>query len=486
MMVEGLGHQDIDSRSGNRAPIGGLAAEFYLRIARDYSPGTSTPRYRFEAKVAERVIDAWLLEKSVRQLRGKRISEAAGSVHIEGGKITSFRVEDGIIIAGKVFIDGTVEGDLMALAGVTHTHWREGNATYNENVGGVINPTSHDQYNVNVDPCIIPGNPASGVIPGVQDETVGIHGSADDSGMGYCLRLPLTRNPANKIPITAPPGYSAGQYERYRRFLAAGGSNNWLDGPGSIDSSTTTTLFDLGSWHNLSGNFYGINHAYPNGTYAQREQVYQEHKSFTQGLIHYLSTDPGVPASIRNEWSRWGLPAEEFTDTGGWPRLLYVRCARRTIADYVIRNGSVYNEGAYIDYTNYRPFGIPYRSMIPKRADCSNLLVPSALSSSYAGYGAVRLEWTYMVLGQSAGIAAALAVDGGTPVQDVSYDALKTLRLARAQRLSLVSEEVPGGAEVMVDNAEELATAGITAPSLSPAFRSRRCGTDKKPFLINN
>jgi hypothetical protein len=478
MMVEGLGHQDIDSRSGSGSPIGGLAAELYLRVARDYTLGTSTPRYRFEAKVAERVIDAWLLEKSVRQIRGKRISEASGSVRVEQGKITSFRLEDGTIIAGKVFIDGTVEGDLMAFAGVTHTHGREGNATYGETVGGVINPSTKDQYDKNVDPYVIPGNATSGVISGVQNEAVGVHGTGDGSAMGFCLRLPLTKNPSNKIPITAPPGYSASQYELYRRFLAAGGTNEWLDGPGSIDASTTTKLFDLGSWHNLSGNLYGRNHAYPNETYAQREQIYQEHRSFTQGLIYYLSTDPSVPAAIRNEWSRWGLPADEFTDNGGWPRRLYVRCARRMISDYVIteadvrknavgtvtprppvgdpiglaywpvdlhnartviRNGFVYNEGAYIDYDNYRPFGIPYRSIIPKRADCTNLLVPSALSSSYAGYGAVRLEWTFMVLGQSAGIAAALALDAGVAVQDLSYDALKPLMLARGQRLSLDS-----------------------------------------------
>ena len=495
MMVEGLGNQDIDSRSGNGAPIGGLAAEFYLRIARAYLPGTNTPRYSFEAKVAQTVINTWLAEKGVRQLRGKRISEAPGAVTKENARITSFLLEDGTRIAGRIFIDGTVEGDLMAFANVSYAWGREGNAKYGENFGGVVNPSIKDQYNVNVDPYVIPGNPASGVLTGVQNQTIGVNGAADGSAMGFCFRLPLTKNPANKIPITAPANYSASTYELYRRFLAAGGMNDWLDGPGAINSSTTTKLFDLGSWHNLSGNLYGRNHAYPNGSYAVREQIYQEHQNFTQGLIYFLSTDPNVPAAVRNEWSRWGLCADEFTDNGGWPRRLYVRCGRRMISDYVItekdvretpigtvtpapavsdpiglaywpvdlhsahtliRNGFVHNEGAYFDLTNYKKsFGIPYRSIIPKRVDCTNLLVPSALSSSYAGYGAVRLEWTFMVLGQSAAVAAAMALDQQVAVQDVPYASLRTLLLARNQRLSLPGNNSPTtGAEVIVDNSD--------------------------------
>lgn len=473
MMVEGLGHQDIDKRSGSGEPIGGLTAEFYRRIGAAY--GGKGPRYHFESKVAQKVIDTWLDEKKIRQLRGTRIAETPDAVAKKDGRITSLKLEDGTRIDGKVFIDGTVEGDLMAAAGVTYAWGREGNAAYGENVGGILNPTHKDQYKVAVDPYVIPGDPSSGVIKGVQNEPVGVHGAADRAAMGFCLRLPLTKNPANKIPITAPPGYDPADYEIYRRFLAAGGKNDWLDGPGSPNSKPDHKLFDLGSWHDLSGNFYGRNHDYPTASHARRQEIYREHKEYTQGLIHFLSSDPSVPQEIRDEWSKWGLPADEFTDNGGWPRQLYIRCARRMISDYVIteadvrrdpigsvtprsavedpigicwwavdlhnartviRNGKIYNEGAYFDLTNYRPFGIPYRSIVPKRAECSNLLVPSALSSSYAGYGAVRLEWTFMVLGQSAGAAAGLALDGNVSVQDVPYESLKTRLLARAQKLA--------------------------------------------------
>ncbi|HVJ46606.1 MAG TPA: FAD-dependent oxidoreductase, partial [Luteolibacter sp.] len=477
-----------------------------LRIARAYNPTTNSPRYSFESKVAEAVIDNWLTEKNVRQLRGKRISETPGAVAKQNGRITSFVLENGDRVAGRVFIDGTVEGDLMTFAGVTNTHGREGNAAYGENVGGIIDPTLKNQFTVPIDPYKIPGDPSSGVITGVQDEEVGNHGGGDDAAMGFCLRLPLTKNPANKIPITAPPGYKAEDYEIYKRFLAAGGTNDWLDGPSSVNTSTTQKIFDLGSWHDLSANLYGRNKAYATGSYAVRDQIYQEHKNYTQGLIHFLSTDPSVPQSIRDEWSRWGLPADEFTDNGGWPRRLYVRCARRMISDYVIteadvrrtatgsvtprpavndsigicywpvdlhnartviRNGKVHNEGAYFDLANYKPFGIPYRSIVPKRNDCTNLLVPSALSSSYAGYGAVRLEWTFMVLGQSAAIAAAIAADQNLAIQDVPYDHLRTLMLSRGQRLSLNNGADSG---TIVDNAEAQTTGSWTTSTLISGY----------------
>lgn len=481
--IDGLGSQDVDQRSGSGKPIGGLAAEFFLRVARAYNPAANAPRYKFNSSVAEKVIDGWLEEKKVRVLRGKRLSEEQGAVVKEGGRITGFRCEDGTSVSGKIFIDGTVEGDLMAFAGVTYAWGREGNDKYGETVGGVVNPSHEQQYKVKVDPYVIPGDPSSGTITGVRDEPVGENGAADKSAMGFCFRLPMTKDPDNKIPITAPEGYKAENYELYRRFLAAGGNNNWLDGPGNPGSDPKAKLIDLGSWHELSGNLYGRNHGYPDGTYAERKAIYDEHRSFTQGLIHFLSTDPSVPEKIRTEWSQWGLCKDEFTGNGGWPRMLYLRSTRRMVSDYVIteadviarpkgklqpapavddpigicwwpvdlhaartvvRDGKVTNEGAYIDYGNYKPFGIPYRAIVPKKDDCTNLLVPSALSSSYAGYGAVRLEWTFMVLGQSAGAAAAIALDNNLAVQDVPYDRLAEHLISRGQKLepsSPVSEK---------------------------------------------
>jgi hypothetical protein len=481
IIANGLGSQDVDKRAGNAEPIGGLTREFFIRIARTYDHDATSPRYKFHSSRAGQAIDHWLAEKNILVLRNKRISEKPGSVTKEGGCITGFTCEDGTRISGKVFIDGTIEGDLMAFSGVSYTWGREGNDQYGETVGGVINPTLEQQFHFKVDPYNIPGDPSSGTIFGVQNEPVGTHGSADKSAMGFCLRLPLTKDPENKIPVTAPEGYNARDYELYRRFLAAGGGNDWLDGPGNKNDDRKAKLIDLGSWHELSGNFYGRNHGYPDGTYAERKRIYEEHRGYTQGLIHFLSTDPSVPVEIRAEWSQWGLCKDEFTDNGGWPRMLYLRSTRRMVSDYVIteadviarpassqcgrtlqpappvedpigvawwfvdlhaartviKEGRVYNEGAFINYDNYAPFGIPYRSIIPKRADCTNLLVPSALSSSYAGYGALRLEWTYMVLGQSAGAAAVIALDKNLPVQDVPYPDLAAHLVSRGQKITV-------------------------------------------------
>lgn len=473
--VEGLGSQDIDKRSGDGEPIGGLARELFIRIARSYNPKASEPRFKFNSSNAERAIDTWLAERKIPVLRGVRISEKSGAVTKEDGRITGFLCDDGTRIEGKIFIDGTVEGDLMAAAGVTYTYGREGNAKYGETVGGIINPSTKQQFHVTVDPYITPGDSASGTIVGIQDEAIGTNGDADKSAMGFCFRLPLTKDTDNMIPNTAPQGYQSSDYELYRRFLAAGGTNDWIDGPARGTVGPKEKLIDLGSWHELSGNLYGRNHDYPDGTYAERKAIYEDHRRYTQGLIYFLANDPSVPEKIRMEWSKWGLCKDEFTDNGGWPRMLYLRSTRRMISDYVvteadviarpkgdlqpapavtdpvgicwwpvdlhaartvIHEGKAYNEGAYIDYDNYSPFGISYRAIVPKKADCTNLIVPSALSSSYAGYAAVRLEWTFMVLGQSAGAAAVLALRENVPVQEVPYEKLSTHLRAKGQKLA--------------------------------------------------
>lgn len=476
MMIEGLGSQDVDARSGNGQPIGGLAREFYLRIARAYDPAATAPRYRFESKVAQRVIEHWLAETGVPLLAGQPLEETPEAVQRDDTRITEIRLLDGTPIRGRIFIDATVEGDLMARSGVAYTWGREGNARYGEATNGIVNPTTTQQYQVAVDPYVTPGDPSSGLLRGVSSEPLGVNGAPDRGSMAFCFRLPLTKNPANKIEITAPPGYTPADYELYRRFLAAGGTNNWLDGPGEPRSPPTAKLIDLGSWHELSGNLVGRNHDYPDGTYATRRRIYDEHRDYTQGLIYFLSHDPAVPETVRAEWSQWGLCKDEFTDNGGWPRRLYVRAARRMISDYVVteanvrkaaigpvnpapevpdsiglcwwptdyhnartvvHEGRVYNEGALHDKTNYRPFGIAYRALVPKRSECTNLIVPAALSSSYVAYSAIRLEWTFMVLGESAGAAAGVALEQNLGVQDVPYAQLRKILQASGQVLDV-------------------------------------------------
>lgn len=459
MLVEGLGRQDVNNHGWlNHQAIGGMAAEFFRRMGAAY--GTPV-QYSFESSVAERVIFAWLKEAGVEIFRGCRLRESREAVATPGLRIRHIEMENGTRFTARVFVDGTVEGDLMKWAGVSCTWGREANATYGETLNGIRDTTTYRQFAVDVDPYVIPGQPASGLLPTLQDEELGIPGNADRRIMGFCFRQCLTRHPANRLPIEQPADYDPARYEIYRRYAAAGGT---LYTPKENLPNGKT---DLGSWHDLSGNLYGENHGYPDGTYTERDAIYEQHRRFIHGLYWFLAHDPDLPPSVREAWAPWGLAADEFLDNAGWPRSLYIRSGRRMISEYVIteaevrgatdikdsigvahwppdlhhvrrivRNGKAYNEGFVFDQDDWSPFPISYRAVTPKRQECDNLLVPAALSSSYVGYGSLRLEWTLMVLGQSAGAAAVEAQRHSCAVQEVDYACLRRQLLADGQILA--------------------------------------------------
>jgi hypothetical protein len=373
-------------------------------------------------------------------------------------------VEDGTRVGGRYFIDATIEGDLIAAAGVTTVIGRESNAKYGETRNGIRHDNEYRQFPFKVDPYIEPGRPASGLLPTIQDEPLGEQGAGDHRIQGYCFRLCLTRDPDNRIPIAKPAGYKPAEYELYRRYASLGGT---LFSPRANLPNGKT---DLGSWHDLSANLYGMNYGYPGGTYAERQRIYDYHREFTHGLMWFLATDPALPERVRASWDAWGLCKDEFTDNQGWPRSLYVRDARRMVSDLVVTehhtrrinpepvadpvavaywpsdthhvrrivvNGAAYNEGFVFGGEAWGPFGIPYRTLVPKRSQAENLITPTVLSSSHVAYGAVRLEWTFMATGQAAGAAAALAADSGAALQDVPYARLRSVLLQAGQVLGL-------------------------------------------------
>jgi hypothetical protein len=460
MLVEGLGSQDVDNHGlSNSLAIGGLAADYFRQIGEAYS---TTVQYRFESNVSERVILAWLIEAGVELFTDHQLAESRTAVMKDGARIREIEMENGTRFRARIFIDGTVEGDLMKGAGVSYTWGREANETYGETLNGIRASTTYRQFSVDVDPYVIPKVPSSGLIATIQDEPLGIPGSADRRSMGFCFRQCLTKNPSNRIPIECPVDYEPARYEIYRRYVVAGGT---LFSPKENLPNDKT---DLGSWHDLSGNLYGENHGYPDGTYAEREAIYAFHRRYVHGLYWFLANDPDLPPAVRSDWEPWGLAADEFTDNDGWPRSLYIRCGRRMISDYVIteadvrgkvvagdsigvaywppdmhhvrrivKNGKAYNEGFVFGADDWTPFPISYRAITPRRVECENLLVPAALSSSYVGYGSVRLEWTMMVLGQSAGSAAVEALISNTAVQDINYSALCNQLLADGQVLDV-------------------------------------------------
>ena len=464
MSVEGLGGTDIDNQRTfqNSPAVGGLALEFYRRIAKVYNRETawdSAVQYRlkkpelwrFEPHVAEKVIGDWLGEYLIDLFYQMRIAETGNAVLKRGKRIISITMENGKVFEAKVFIDATIEGDLLYAAGVSTTIGREANSIYQETLNGIRGETTHSQIDVNVDPYIIIGNPASGVIATIQNEPLGKPGSGDKNLQAYCFRMCLTRNKDNQISFTAPANYNRKNYEIFVRYEKADGK---LFKPYATLPNGKTDL----NGGTLSHNLYGMNRDYAGGDYSTREKVLEYHRNFTQGLFYFLANDTAISEAIRNEWSQWGLCRDEFTDNNGWPHIFYVRDARRMVSDYVItehqgsrdnpvavedpiavaywpmdlhsvrriiKNGYAYNEGAVFDGNYWRPFGVSYRAMVPKKEECINLLTSTCLSSSHIAYGAIRLEYNYMVQGQACGVAAVLSIKNQIPVQQVKYKELR-------------------------------------------------------------
>jgi len=464
--VEGLGSADINNHwFRNDVAVGGLAHEFYERLGRKY--GQAGPVYKYESHVAEKVFAELLRESGVTVVRGQRLREPLpASVERERGSksLRAILTQSGKRYEGRVFIDATIEGDLLVAAGVETTSGREANSKYGETKNGIRAETTHAQFQVRVDPYRIPGSPASGLIPTIQNEPLGTPGAGDDNIQAFCFRLCLTKEPANRIAIAKPKDFNRAFYEIYFRYARAGGKL-WTPRANLPNGKT-----DLGSWHDLSANLYGMNRDYPNGDYRTRERIYREHLSFTHGLLWLLANDPEIPEETRAAWRDWGLTRDEFTDNGGWPRQLYIRDARRMVSDLVmtehhtrrinsapvadpvavafwptdthsvrriVRDGAAYNEGFVFDDNNWGPFGISYRALTPRRIEATNLLAPACPSSSHVAYGAIRLEQTFMSLGQAAGTAAVLSLTSGVAVQDVDYAALRNRLLQDGQIVAL-------------------------------------------------
>ena len=480
MLVEGLGGSDIDNHAEfqNSPAVGGIALEFYRRIAKVYrreaafeemiSNRLKKPElWRFESKVAEKVIREWIAELGMDVRYRNALDEREGAVEKVGNQIRSIRTVDGEVFNAKQFIDGTVEGDLLAAAGISYVVGRESNHRYGETRNGIREETTHAQFKVKVDPYRIEGDASSGLIATVQDEPLGKPGSGDKRIQAYCFRMCLTQDDSNKIPFTKPASYNRDDYVIYLRYLKVGGK---LYTPNKKLPNGKT---DLGAWHDLSHNLYGMNHAYPEATYAERRAILKQHRNFTQGLFYFFAHDPEVKElapQFQQEWASWGLAKDEFTDNEGWPRMFYVRDGRRMVSDYVItehhlrkdhplpvedpvavaywppdvhsvrrivKNGRVYNEGFVFGGDFWRPLPISYRALVPRQEECQNLITPTCPSSSHIGYGAIRLEWTFMALGQAAATAAAIAIDTGSSVQEVNYDVIRKILVRNGQVLAI-------------------------------------------------
>ena len=474
----GLGATDI----GNKQVIGGLAREFYRRVKQHYdqpeawnrqpretyqnprhTPGDDA-MWTFEPHVAEQIFRDMLREAGVELIHGERLRRPNGVVKIEN-RIEAIIMESGRRFSGKIFIDTTYEGDLMAATGITFRIGRESEHEYGETLNGNRPALAiHHQLIPGVDPWIIPGNPASGLLPGIENAGTGEDGAGDHRVQAYNLRLCFTDDPDNRLPVEKPAGYNDLDYELLFRNFEAGETHvPWHLVP--MPNRKTDINNNLG----VSTDLIGGSWTWAEADYTERERLYRRHLEYVQGLIWTLANHPRVPETVRQIVSQWGPCRDEFTENGGWPTQLYVREARRMVSDmvmtqhhcegkevvpdsvgmaaytmdshhvrrYVDASGHVRNEGD-VQVGGFPPYPISWRAIRPKREECVNLLVPVCLSATHIAYGSIRMEPVFMVLGQSAATAAALAVQSGeNPVlQDVNYSVLKKQLLADGQILT--------------------------------------------------
>lgn len=483
----GLGFTD----TGNKAVIGGLAREFYHRVWQYYQKpetwrwerreqfgnkgqgtvaldGENRTMWIFEPHIAEAVFEDFIREFKIPVVRNEWLNRKTG-VRKSGSRITSIKTLSGKTYAAKMFIDATYEGDLMAAAGVSYHVGREASSTYNEQWNGVQTGVLHHRHHFGavkekISPYWIPGDQKSGVLPRISTAPPGEYGAADNKVQAYCFRMCLTDKAENRVPFPKPAGYDAKQYELLLRIFQAGWRETFQKFDRIPNGKTDTNNHGPFSTDNI-----GFNYDYPGASYERRRAIILEHEQYQKGWLYFIANDPRIPKDVQEEFRKWGLARDEFKDNSNWPHQIYVREARRMIGAYVmtenellkkrptpdsvgmgsygidshniqryiIGNGAdayVQNEGDIGVSTN-GPYQIAYGSLVPKKGQADNLLVPVAVSSSHIAFGSIRMEPVFMILGQSAATAAVMAIDGKLAVQDVPYAKLRERMLQDKQVL---------------------------------------------------
>ncbi len=494
----GLGATDI----GNKQAIGGISREFYQNIRKYYedpanwkwqkheeyienrNTGNEDAMWTFEPSAALNVYQNMIDAEKIKLVYGERLNRKNG-VKKQGAKIIEIEMENGNSYKGKMFIDATYEGDLLAAAGVSYTVGRESNKEYSETLNGVqandysitlrgtISRNSiHHNFIDGVDPYIVKGDPSSGLLPFIIKGGPGIDGKGDKGIQAYCFRMTLTDHPGNRIPFSKPENYNEQEFELLiRNYEAAEGPIEEMYSYGDplvpwINTPMPNRKTDTNNQKGFSTDFIGQNFDFPEASYKEREKILERHRNYQKGLMWTLAYHPRIPKKVRDVVSQWGTCKDEYEREDGWQQQLYVREARRMISDYVMTqkncegfeiaedpvglgaygmdshqvqryvdaNGFVQNEGN-IEASVPGPYPISYRSMIPKKTECNNLLVPVCVSSTHIAFGSIRMEPVFMVLGQSAATAASLAIERQVDIQNVNYSELKNLLLKDKQIL---------------------------------------------------
>lgn len=500
MSTGGLGYTDI----GNKYAITGLARDFYRRIGQHYG---KFEQWTFEPHVAEAVFQQYVQRGGFQVLYAYRLKE----VRKKNSRITEIVLESidtpakaNIIVKAAMFIDCGYEGDLMAKAGVSYAVGREDNKDYQETIDGVQVMDGH-QMPDGIDPYKIPGDPKSGLLWGISTAMLKPNGTGDRSVQAYNYRICLSTDPRNQVPITRPDGYDSTHYELLLRLFAANPGKRKLNDY-FIISRMPNNKTDINNRGGFSTDMIGMNHAYPDGSYAQRASIIADHERYTKGLLYFYGHDPRVPKELRDEMLTYGYPKDEYTDNGHWSPQLYVREARRMVGQYVMRqancegkevvrdgvgmaaytmdshncqrlvvNGQVKNEGN-VEIGGFGPYPIAYSALVPKASECTNLLVPVCLSATHIAYGSIRMEPVFMVLAQSAAVAAVQAINARKDLQQLDIAALQA-----ALKNNPLADGRPG--DMLVDNEDAGATTRVgdwqpvTRGGYGPSFLKTAAGT---------
>jgi hypothetical protein len=450
MVSGGLSRTDV----GTREVIGGYSLEFYWRAGKAYDMAQYLQEIAWlvEPHIAESIFRKMLAEAGVTVFFHQRLREKDG-VRKSGGRIQTITMENGAQYTARMFADCTYEGDLMAQAGVTYTWGRESSAQYGESLAGVRSETPFHQFLVDLTPKGAGGQ----LLPEISGAPAAAPGSADRMVQAYNFRMILSHDPANQVAYPKPAHYDPARFELFARLLDA--MQKKLGRPSRLGEVLSVIPVpnqkaDINNNGAFSTDYIGKSWDYPNGSYARREEIWRDHEEYTKQLFWFLAHDPRVPRSLQKEANEWGLAKDEFLDTGHFPNQLYIREARRMVGEYVMsqkdiqtelrkpdpigmgsynsdshnvqrvvnQDGFVRNEGDM--QVPVEPYQIPYRVLLPRKNEIENLLVPVCFSATHVAYSTLRMEPQYMILGQAAGVAAAMAIRGSLAVQDIDTAAL--------------------------------------------------------------
>ena len=442
----GLTETDI----GKKNAIGGMAVEFYEKLGK---------WRQFRPSEAERAFLEMLVEAGVPVFFEHRLEK----VEKKDGKITKITFENGNAVTGKMFVDATYEGDLLAMAGCSYMVGREDNSRFNEDYNGTYFSKHSHIPRFDVDPYKVKGDKSSGLLEGITDTKVEKLGVADKKLQSYCFRMWAMKN-GKKTPWYKPENYRPERYELLSRYINSAPDPDFWDlrykrGPLKLNEG------DCNNAGPISLDHVGYNFGWAEGSYAEREKIFQDHVNYQQGFMYFLANDPSIPAKLRARINAFGLDAYEFPETRNWPHDLYIREGRRLLSDYVmtqahcqgkevvkdsvglgsyqmdshhvervVKDGKMYVEGGFEKKVK-RSYPVSFKSIVPKRAECTNLAVPVALSASHVAFGSIRMEPVFMILGQSSATAACMAIDGNGIIQDVEYKKLRAKLIIDCQIL---------------------------------------------------